>query len=151
VRIALDTNILAYAEGVNGEERRAETLTLLRRVRHHEIVLPAQAFGELYNVLVRKTRWRTNDARAAVLAWRETFPLIATSPAVIVSAVDLAADHRFSIWDGVVLAAAASSGCTMLLSEDMQDGFVWSGVRVVNPFAESVSSALASVLGSGQS
>jgi predicted nucleic acid-binding protein len=35
----------------------------------------------------------------------------------------------------VIFAAAAASGCRLLLSEDMQDGFTWRGVTVANPFA----------------
>jgi predicted nucleic acid-binding protein len=39
------------------------------------------------------------------------------------------------IWDAVILAAAASAGCRLLLSEDMQEGFTWNGVTVTNPFS----------------
>ena len=34
------------------------------------------------------------------------------------------------------MAAAGEAGCRLLLSEDLQDGFTWSGVTVVNPFAK---------------
>ncbi len=146
VRLALDTNILAYAEGVNGQAHKADALALLERLRVQDIVLPAQAFGELYNVLVRKTRVPAGPARDAVLAWHETFPLIATSPSVMVAAADLAADHHFSIWDAAILAASASQGCAMLLSEDVQDGFVWGGVTVVDPFATALNPRLRTLL-----
>jgi predicted nucleic acid-binding protein len=33
------------------------------------------------------------------------------------------------------LATAADTGCRLLLSEDMQNGFTWNGVTVANPFA----------------
>jgi len=39
------------------------------------------------------------------------------------------------IWDAIVLATAAEAGCQMLLTEDLQAGFTWGGVTVVNPFA----------------
>ncbi|HWB99103.1 MAG TPA: hypothetical protein VG672_20485, partial [Bryobacteraceae bacterium] len=44
-------------------------------------------------------------------------------------------DHHFGIWDAVILSAASQAGCRLLLSEDLQDGFTWGGVTVVNPFA----------------
>ena len=44
------------------------------------------------------------------------------------------------------LAAAAEAGCRLLLSEDLQDGFTWSGVTVVNPFAEKKHELLAGIL-----
>jgi predicted nucleic acid-binding protein len=54
---------------------------------------------------------------------------------VVLAATDLAADHQLTIWDATILAAAAEAGCRLLLSEDMQGGFTWRGVTIVNPFA----------------
>jgi len=34
----------------------------------------------------------------------------------------------------VIFVAAAESARNVLLSEDMQDGFLWGGVQVINPF-----------------
>ena len=50
------------------------------------------------------------------------------------AALTLAADHNLQIFDAVILAAAAEAGCDLLVSEDLQDGFVWHGVTVTNPF-----------------
>lgn len=49
--------------------------------------------------------------------------------------MELCVDHQIDTWDALILAVAAEHRCTMLLSEDMQHGFVWRGVCVVNPFA----------------
>jgi predicted nucleic acid-binding protein len=49
--------------------------------------------------------------------------------------MELSARHQLAFWDAVVLAAAADATCRLLLSADFQDGFTWSGVTVVNPFA----------------
>ena len=70
-----------------------------------------------------------------------------TLPEVMLSAADLAADHRFGIWNAVVLSAAARAGCRLLLSEDVQDGFTWSGVTVVDRFALPRPPLLAALLG----
>jgi predicted nucleic acid-binding protein len=134
VRVALDTNVLAYAEGVNGEDRKGAALLILREFAEHEVMVPAQALGELFVVLTRKARRDAADARGAVLGWSDSFPLIDTTPAVILEAMELAATHRLGFWDAVMLAGAAQAGCRMLLSEDMQDGFTWRGVTIQNPF-----------------
>jgi len=110
-------------------------LDLLRRLPEGEAAVPVQALGELFNVLVRKAGRSPADARAAVLGWRDAFPLIDTSAAVMVAAADLATDHRLGVWDAVVLTAAAEGECRLLLSEDLQEGFTWRGVTVTNPFA----------------
>ncbi len=134
MRIALDTNVLAYAEGINGAERRDAALALIRRVPHGAAVVPVQVLGELFNVLVRKGRKSRSEARDALLSWRDTFPVVETSPEGMLAAVDLATDHQLGIWDAVILSVASQSGCRLLLSEDLQEGFTWAGVTVVNPF-----------------
>jgi predicted nucleic acid-binding protein len=70
-----------------------------------------------------------------VLYWRNAYPVVETSTAVFDVAADLATDFRLPIWDAVILAAASEAACRLLLSEDLQDGFTWGGVTVVNPFA----------------
>jgi predicted nucleic acid-binding protein len=143
VRVALDTNVLAYAEGVNGASRKSAALAMLERLPPASVLLPVQVMGELFRVLVRKAGRTPAQARAAVLSWRDAFPLIATSSSVLVAAADLAADRGLSIWDSIILAAASGAECRLLLSEDMQDGFIWGGVTVANPFLPTLSPPLA--------
>lgn len=78
MKAALDTNVLAYAEGVNGLRRQDLALRFLRAVPEGTIVIPIQALGELFNVLVRKAERSRNSARAALLSWRDAFPLVET-------------------------------------------------------------------------
>jgi predicted nucleic acid-binding protein len=134
VKVALDTNILAYAEGTNGIEMRDKALDLVQRLPSGSVVLPTQVLGELFNVLVLKAKRPAASARTAILGWRDAYPFSETSTAVMVNAVDLATDHRLRIWDAVILAATAEAGCRLLLSEDLHDGFTWRGVTVTNPF-----------------
>jgi predicted nucleic acid-binding protein len=141
-----DTNILAYVEGVNGAKRKSIALDLLQRLPSGSALLPVQTLGELFQLLVRKANRTSVQARAAILGWRDAFPLIATSESVIVGAAELATSHRFSFWDGVVLASSAEAECRLLLSEDLQEGFTWNSVTVTNPFGESSQRLLAGFL-----
>ena len=54
MRVALDTNILAYAEGINGAKHPDAALDLVHRLPQEATVIPVQVLGELFNVLVRK-------------------------------------------------------------------------------------------------
>jgi predicted nucleic acid-binding protein len=135
VRVALDTNILAYVEGVNGASRKAGAIALVAKLPAGSTYVPVQVLGELFRVLVRKARYKPDIARAAIFNFLDIFSLIETSPTVVTAAADLSVDHGLDIWDAVILAAAASAGCRLLLSEDMQEGFTWNGVTVANPFS----------------
>jgi predicted nucleic acid-binding protein len=147
MRVALDTNILVYFEGLNGAAPKKAAVDLIENLPEASTFLPVQALGELFRVLVRKARWPPAQAQTALVTWQNTFPLIETSPAVLLGAIDLAADHHLDIWDAVILSAAAATGCRLLLSEDMQEGFTWNGVTVVNPFAAKKNKLLAGALG----
>ena len=54
MRVALDTNILAHAEGVNGVDMKRTALELVEKLPESAVLLPVQTLGELFNLLVRK-------------------------------------------------------------------------------------------------
>jgi len=143
---ALDTNVLAYVEGINGTEREAMARDLIEQLPLKFALIPAQALGELYNVLTGKAAWPREQARAAVLAWRDSFAPAPSTISALIDAVDLATDHRLSIWDSLMVAVAAENGCRVFLSEDLQEGFSWRGMTIVNPFATEQHPLLASLL-----
>jgi len=147
LKIALDSNVLAYAEGIDDPERQAAARALIDQLAEDATLIPAQALGELYNVLLRKGKWGADRARGAVTVWRDIFTVGPTTESAIIAAVDLAAEHRLTIWDSIMISVAAEAGCRLLLSEDMQAGFTWRGVTVANPFSADRHPLLVSLLG----
>jgi predicted nucleic acid-binding protein len=137
MNVALDTNVLAYAEGTNGVPMKELALHVLGQLPPESTFIPMQTLGELFSVLVRKAGRSRAEAGAAVLSWGDAFPLIDTSSEVMLAATDLVAAHQLGIWDSVIVSAAADARCRILLSEDLQEGFTWRGVTVTNPFSSS--------------
>lgn len=136
MRIALDTNVLAYAEGVGSERKKIRSLELLEALNDASIVLPAQTLGELYRVLTGKAGRGAAAARAAVIAWADGYAVADSTWAAFESAFDLSTDHDLSVWDALILSVAAEQRCRLLLSEDLQHGFVVRGVTVINPYSQ---------------
>jgi predicted nucleic acid-binding protein len=139
----LDTNVLVYAEGVQEVRKRDQATDIVKAIPPSSIRLPAQVLGELFHVLVRRARRSVAEARLAVQIWRDAYTVIGTTDAILARAMDIAVAHGLAIWDAILLAAASEAGCRLLLSEDMQDGFTWGGVTIVNPFAVSPNRLLA--------
>ena len=148
MRVSLDTNLLVYAEGLNDAARRRAAVSLLRRLPAESVHLPVQAVAELFHVLVTKAGVAPADAKHVVLRWCDQYSLVDTSETVLLSAMELSSQHRLRTWDGIIMAAAASAGCRLLLSEDLHDGFTWNGVTVVNPFAQKPHALLTELLDS---
>ena len=148
MRCALDTNVLVYAEGINGPDRQIAAANLLERLASADLVLAAQTLGELFSVLRRKGGCRGPEIADRLEPWRTGYRVVPTSMALFDRAVRNAAARDLQIWDCIILEAAAEAGCGLLLSEDMQDGFVYRGVTIANPFAERLHPLLASLLDS---
>ena len=94
MKVALDTNVLANAEGVNGTSMKNVALELVNRLPQASVVLPVQTLGELFQVLVRKAARTPEDARSAILSWRDAFALLETSAAAVLAATDLVVNHQ---------------------------------------------------------
>ncbi|KPL52854.1 PIN domain-containing protein [Prosthecomicrobium hirschii] len=134
MKVGFDTNILIYAEGY-GDSRRIALAKQTIAGLLGRIVLPGQVLGEFYNVLARKSGLDRFEIMRRIEVWRPIGTVVGTTPSSMLRALQLATDHRLQIWDAVVMVAAVEAGCLMLLSEDMQDGFLWNGLTIVNPFA----------------
>lgn len=147
MRVGLDTNLLVYAEGIDGSTRQDIILGLISRMPMDSLFVSTQALGELYQVLIRKGKRTRAEAREAALFWSDAFATTGTSVSAMFAAMDLAVDHQLSLWDALVLSVAAEAGCRLVLSEDFQDGFTWRGVTVTNPFAKPLHPLLLRALG----
>lgn len=144
---ALDTNVLAYAEGI-GDERRCELArSLVERLPADRVLLPAQTLGELYRVLTGKAGWDAEFVRAALMGWADSFEVADSTWSAFQGAIDIGADHGLQIWDALILSVAAENGCRLLVSEDLHDGFIWHGVTVVDPFSPTPCQLLEDFLG----
>lgn len=146
MRVALDTNILAYAEGVGDAQRCAGAIQLIEKLPAQIVLLPAQTLGELFRVLTEKAKREPGLTREAIMSWADSFEVADSSWSAFQAAMDLAIDHRLQIWDALILAVAAENRCRLLLTEDLQNGFIWRGVTVVNPFAAQPSPLLKNIL-----
>jgi predicted nucleic acid-binding protein len=137
MRIALDTNILIYAEGFGDQSRIAKAVKLVGTFGTF-LVVPAQAIGETYNVLTRKLKCAKVEVLEILGAWMRDSEICLGSSGTMVRAINLASDRQLQIWDAFIVECALEAGCKILLSEDMQHGFYWNGLTIINPFIEPV-------------
>ena len=138
VRSLFDTNLLVYADSADepGKQRRAIDLVKQHRAAG-TAVLSTQVLQEFVNVALRKLRLPPALIRDR-LAFYRRFEMVPASPELMAGALDLHVLHGISFYDALILQAAIVSGCQQLLSEDLQHGAVFGGVRIVNPFLDGV-------------
>lgn len=134
MRSLLDTNLLVYADSSDepGQQRRAIELIKQHRAAG-TAVLSTQVLQEFVNVALGKLRLPPALIRER-LRFYGGFEMVPATVELMVGAIDLHVLHSFSFYDALILQAAIVSGCQQLLSEDMQHGATFGGVRIVNPF-----------------
>jgi predicted nucleic acid-binding protein len=134
VRSFIDTNVLVYTDdrAFPAKQRRAvELVAELRRERTG--VVSMQVLQEYFAAATRKLHIEASVARRKVEFFAE-FDLAKLEVADLLAAVDLHRLHGISFWDALILRAATQTGCSVLLTEDMQEARSFDGVRIVNPF-----------------
>jgi len=136
MRIAVDTNLLVYAEGEGDEPRCKQAQALFARLPPAEVLLPVQVLGELYNVLTRRFRRGADRTRSAVLEWASLYAVRDSTWTALRTAMELNSAHEMPIWDALILSVASEHRCRVLMSEDLQHGFTWGGVTIVNPLLD---------------
>ena len=149
-RVALDTNILAYLAGVSRNAHDDAKIELVRNLIGRlsdevSLVAPTQTLGELF-VVLRRGGASAEEARAILLEFAPAFGSSASENRTVLAAADLVVDHKLQFWDALIVTAAAEAGCALLLSEDMQDGFVTRGLTVINPLGDTLHPKLVGLL-----
>ena len=133
VRSFLDSNVFVYADDHRYPAKQSIAADLFERARTTGLgVVSTQVMQEYFSVATGKVSVPADVARRVELMG--SMNVVQVDPPLILAAIDLHRLHRLSIWDALILQAAAAAGCRELLSEDMQQGFRHGGVMVVNPF-----------------
>ena len=145
-RVALDSNVLIYAElEPESEKGRSAADLILRAAR--DGVVPAQVLGEYLRFVQRRMPAAFEQAIQQTSIYQAAFLTPPTTHATINKASELSRAHGMQLWDCVVCAASLDAGAKVLLTEDMQDGRTIDGLRLINPFDAANAEAVEALLG----
>jgi predicted nucleic acid-binding protein len=132
----IDSNVVVYAnDGRNPAKQKRALAVIGQALRSGNGVISTQVLQEYANVALGKLGQR-QDVVLHQLALLARLQVVAQTAALVRRAVELHGIYGISFWDAAVVAAAESSGCDRILSEDLNAGQFYGGVQVANPFAE---------------
>jgi predicted nucleic acid-binding protein len=136
VRFA-DTNVLLYAISRDPaeQEKAARANEILS---HKDVGLSVQVLQEFYVQATRESRVDrlSHEQASRIVDSLRLFPTQETTVAVFLAAIETRQLFGISYWDAAILEAARALGCEVVLSEDLNDGQDYAGVRVENPFSD---------------
>ena len=126
----LDSNILIYLLGT--DEPKKEKATILLDPRFN---ISTQVVAENVNACLRKFKLTKEKAFSHGDFLLSKFNVITIEKSFFPIAFHLSTKYQFSFWDSLIVASALQSDCTLIYSEDMQDGLLIEGkLKIVNPF-----------------
>ena len=131
----VDTNVLLYAISRDpAEQEKAERANAILADR--DLALSVQVLQEFY---VQATRMSRPDAVAHGQAVRliesfRRFDVQDLTSAIMMAALGACRRFQLSYWDAAIIETCRAMGCDQVLSEDLDDGQDYAGVRVTNPF-----------------
>lgn len=131
-----DTNLLVYAfdKGSPAKQTVAKHL-ISEHGSSGNLVLSTQVLQEFYVVTTKKlAKPLAKEEAAEVVKDFGEFPLVQVDKGVINRAMDRHREGDFSFWDCLIIEAALQFGCTLLLTEDMQNGRHIDTLEIRNPF-----------------
>ena len=143
--VFVDTKVLISAEdGAEADKQHSALAWIERLWRARSGRLSTQVLNEFYVNVTRKLKpaMPQGDARARVRRYAAGWNPWQIDQATVETAWAMEARHGLQYWDCLVLAAAQHSGCTLVLSEDMQHEGRFGAVQVINPFLASIDEVL---------
>ena len=132
----VDTNILVYAHDGGAGSRHDRSVELLTRLFEEAAgALSIQVLAEFYAAATGKLGMKSEEAES-VIADLAGWIIHRPNHADVLKAVRLHRRYKIQWWDAMILASAIETGCSILWSEDLNDGQRISTLTVRNPFRD---------------
>ena len=130
----IDTNILVYASDTVSRVKNGVAMRIVAKaVRNPDYLVSVQSFNEFSSVMLGKFKRTVAEIRESL----EIYSRIESVPvekSFTVRALQIQEQYQLQFYDSLLLAAAEANGCTEFLSEDLNDGQIYCGMKAVNPF-----------------
>ena len=135
-KIFFDSNILVYSADERDLQKKEIASRLINEITATgRGVISTQCLQEFFNVAVKKLNLKKNEAKEYVEFFADIFSVVQVSVPLILNAVDISIKTQFSFWDSLVLSTANENNCIIVYSEDLNDGQIVGGTKILNPFA----------------
>ena len=131
-RIFIDTNILIYFIS-NEKKKKLRAKEIIFSTQ--EVYISAQVVSEFISVCLSKKLLSIAEITPLINNFMSALRFSSIEESTIKKALQIKQDTNFSYWDCLVIASAIENNCSILYTEDMQDGQIISdSVTIINPF-----------------
>ena len=133
-KIFIDTNILIYTLDQKNIEKRDRARKIVKKVvESHQPVISTQVIKEFYVVATNKLKADSIVVKNIVHNFHN-MEIVNNDLDLIEQAIDISVLSQLSFWDSLIIAAAEKANCEYVLSEDLNSGQNYRGIKLFNPF-----------------
>jgi len=136
-RFFLDTSVFVYEFDDRDQAKTSRASQLIGgAILTRQGVVSYQVVQEFFSAAFTRFAKRLAPAEAEEYFATVLKPLLAvhSSPRLFLEALQIRAQHQFSWYDSLIVAAAQQADCSVLYTEDMQHGRRIGDLRIENPF-----------------
>ena len=132
--VFIDTNVWVYAlSGQDNVKRRIAIDLIAKSFRNDAICVSSQVLKEFANFAFKKTKKSAAQINE-MLSRIASYGFVAETKELVLASVTEKEEWQVGFYDALIIEAANKAGCSILYTEDLNDGQVYGDVLVVNPF-----------------
>jgi predicted nucleic acid-binding protein len=133
----IDTNIFIYAhDETNAQKSKKARSLIIDLIESNEACISTQVIQEFCNVALKKAvvPLKITDVKEIITVLMS--PLLSHQPDLkfYSRALKLYEQYSLNFYDALIIQAAIDLNCSVIYSEDLQNGTHYRKVKVVNPF-----------------
>jgi len=119
-KISLDTNVLIYNHGIEGDTKQLIAYNLL----DNNPVISTQVISEYLNVMKRISKMNKSDLLGMCAEWLEDCQIQSVNLSTLKLANRLIHKYDFQLFDSIIVASSLEAECDILYSEDLHHPFI---------------------------
>ncbi len=133
-KIFIDTNLFVYTIDKKDIAKQNVARSFIRKlVDNHIPVISTQVVQEFYVVATGKLKADKLIVKNIIHNFNN-MELVGIDMELIEQAIDISVLSKISFWDSLIIAAAEKANCEYVVSEDLNAGQLYRGVKLLNPF-----------------
>ena len=130
----IDSNVFIYAADSKNPVKRSIARKLISAaVASGGYKINVQVLNEFSSVAHRKLGLTIDEIKAYLEMFR-ALTVLPVPADVTEKGLDVMQRYGLQFYDSLLLVAASESGCSEFISEDLNDGQIYCGMKAVNPF-----------------
>ena len=137
-KVFLDTNILVYLFDKSEKEKQTRVKKLIAdHLPQTRMFVSIQVINEFINVTGKKIASPISpiQQKEIIEFINDIFIITPLILNTTLNALEISQKYKLSFWDSLIISSALENKCSVLYSEDMQNGFsIYNKIKIVNPF-----------------